>query len=83
MLVAALLGIGLSALLLNKLAHTAPRDQVPLVIGCIIAGTLACDLADYAYAAGSGHPWLPPVTQLFYVGLIVLTVAIRLRQSAR
>lgn len=83
MLVAALLGIGLSALLLNKLAHTAPRDQIPLVIGCIIGGTVACDLADYAYAASSGHPWFPQVTQLFYVGLIILTVAIRLRQSAR
>ncbi len=83
MLVAALLGIGLSALLLNKLAHTAPRDQVPLVIGCIIAGTLACDLTDYVYATGTKHPWFPPITQLFYVGLIILTVALRLRMSAR
>lgn len=82
MLVAALLGIGLSALLLRNLAHTAPRKALPLIIACIVAGTLLADVLDFVISSKSGHPTLPSFTQLIAVGFIVLAVTLRLRQSA-
>lgn len=82
LLVAALLGVGLSFVLLNKMAHTAPRKSLPLIIGCIILGTLLSDVANYFVSSKPGRTFYPDVMQLVYVALIILTVVVRLRQSA-
>jgi hypothetical protein len=82
LLVAALLGVGLSFLLLNNLAHAAPRKSLLLIIGCIILGTILSNVASYFISSKPGHSFYPDVMQCIYVALIILTVTVRMRQSA-
>lgn len=80
-LVAALLGVGMSFLVLKNIPSPAPRSSWGVAVGSIIVGTIICDIFDWFTMSKPGQPALPTVDQAILVGIIILTVTVRMRQS--
>lgn len=78
MLVAGLLGLGLSSVLLRHLVNSATKRALVLIVPCILLGVALVDVMEWALSPAN-HRAYPNLIQALMVFLVLLAVILRLK----